>query len=253
MSGSKGKRTSFRPTEQLAFDLTMEPRFGAEDFLVSASNENAYGLIEAWPNWPDQIVTLIGEPGSGKSHLAAIWATHAHAWTLDAAMVSMERVPYLVSNRALVIEDMDRGARDDAALFHLLNLAREQNAFVLITASSPAGDWNIATPDLLSRLRLAPSVAIGPPDDALLKAVLVKLFVDRQLVVDTQVVESLALRIDRSLAMAGEIVEALDRAALQRGRRITRNLAIQTLEELNKTHYGGVDHRACSNGGEPGS
>ena len=233
MNGRRGPRAPSRTVEQLALDLALEPRFGAEDFLVSASNEQAYGLIEAWPAWPDQIVTLIGQAGSGKSHLAAIWASNAHAWTLDAAEVRMERVPYLVSNRALVLEDMDRGGRDDAALFHLLNLAREQKAFVLITGSSPPAAWNIATPDLLSRLRLAPSVAIAPPDDALLKAVLVKLFVDRQLVVDTQVVDSVALRIDRSLAMAGEIVAALDRRALQRGRRITRHLAMQIIEEFD--------------------
>jgi chromosomal replication initiation ATPase DnaA len=250
MNGRKGPRAPAKPIEQLAFDLALEPRFGAEDFLVSASNEQAYGLIEAWPNWPDQIVTLIGQPGSGKSHLAAIWAANAHAWTLDAAQVSMERVPYLVSNRALVIEDMDCGARDDAALFHLLNLAREQKAFVLITASSPVGAWNIATPDLHSRLRLAPSVAIDPPDDALLKAVLVKLFVDRQLVVDTQVVDSLALRIDRSLAMAGDVVAALDRAALQRGRRITRHLAMQILAEFATVSDIGEEQGADSTGGE---
>jgi chromosomal replication initiation ATPase DnaA len=253
MSARKVPRAISRPTEQLAFDLALEPRFGAEDFLVSTSNEQAYGLIEAWPNWPDQIVTLIGQPGSGKSHLAAIWAMQAHAWTLDAAQVSMERVPYLVSNRALVIEDIDRGLRDDGALFHLLNLAREQKAFILITASSPAGAWNIATADLLSRLRLAPSVAIDPPDDALLKAVLVKLFVDRQLVVDTQVVDSLALRLDRSLAMAGEVVAALDRAALQRGRRITRQLAMQILQEMEKVREETEQPNAGSTGETPKS
>jgi chromosomal replication initiation ATPase DnaA len=249
-SGSRaGSRSPAKPTEQLAFDLALEPRFGAEDFLVSASNEQAYGLIEAWPNWPDQIVALIGQQGSGKSHLAAIWATNAHAWTLDAAQVSMERVPYLLSNRALVIEDIDRGTRDDAALFHLLNLAREQKAFVLITASSPPSSWSIATADLLSRLRLAPSVVIDPPDDALLKAVLVKLFVDRQLVVDTQVVDSLALRIDRSLAMAGDVVAALDRAALQRGRRITRHLAMQVVEEIDTMRDEAEQQDADSTGG----
>lgn len=249
MRARKDSAAASRPAEQLAFDLALEPRFGAEDFLVSASNEQAYGLIEAWPNWPDQIVTLIGQAGSGKSHLAAIWAKNAHAWTLDAAAVSMERVPYLVSNRALVVEDIDRGPRDDAALFHLLNLAREQNAYILITASSPASAWNVATADLLSRLRLAPSVIIDPPDDALLKAVLVKLFVDRQLVVDTQVVDSLALRIDRSLAMAGEAVAALDRAALQRGRRITRQLAMHILEEIAKVRDESEHADAHSTGG----
>lgn len=213
--------------KQLAFDLPLDPRFGREDFLVSPSNERAYGLIERWPEWPDTILRLNGPRGSGKSHLAAIWATRAHAWTIDATEVAGERVPHLVSNGALVIEDADRRARDEAALFHLLNLARERGCFLLLTSAVPVDRWSLQTADLLSRLRLAPSATLEPPDDALLKSVLVKLFVDRQLVVDTSVVDYLALRIERSLARAGEVVAALDREALSRGRRITRVMAAE--------------------------
>ncbi len=215
--------------KQLAFDLPLDPRYGREDFLVSPSNERAYALIEQWPDWPDPIVNLVGPKGSGKSHLASIWASTAHAWTIDAFEVLGERVPHLVSNGALVIEDADSRERDEPALFHLLNLCRERGGFVLLTSSAPVEAWGIKTPDLLSRLRMAPSVTLEPPDDALLKAVLVKLFVDRQLVVDTTVVDFVALRIDRSLSQAAEIVMALDREALSRGRRITRPMAAQIL------------------------
>ena len=214
---------------QLAFDLSLDPRFGREDFLVSPSNERAYALIERWPDWPDPVLVLVGPKGSGKSHLAAIWAASAHAWTVDAFEVSGSRVPHLVSNGALVIEDADGPDRDEAALFHLLNLARERGACVLVTAAAPPDRWSLRTPDLLSRLRLAPSVSLDPPDDALLRAVLVKLFVDRQLVVDTTVVDYVALRIERSLARAAEVVAALDREALSRGRRITRPMAAEVL------------------------
>src|SRR5215204_32291 len=216
---------------QLAFDLPLDPRYGREDFLVSPSNERAYGLIERWPDWPDRVLHLTGPKGSGKSHLASIWATSAHAWTIDAFEVSGERVPHLVSNGALVIEDADRGARDEAALFHLLNLARERSCFLLLTSAVPVDRWDLKTADLFSRLRLAPSATLEPPDDALLKSVLVKLFLDRQLVVDTSVVDYLALRIERSLARAGEVVAALDREALSRGRRITRVMAAELVEQ----------------------
>ncbi len=221
------------PPKQLAFDLPLDPRYGREDFLVSPSNERAYALVERWPDWPDTVLRLEGPPGSGKSHLASIWATDARGWTVDARAVTAERVPHLVSAGALVVEDADRGIADEAALFHLLNLARERRAFVLVTASSPPDAWGLRTPDLLSRLRLAPSVALDAPDDALLKAVLVKLFVDRQLVVDTTVVDSLALRIERSLARAAEIVGALDKEALSRGRRITRAMAGELVARLS--------------------
>jgi len=215
--------------KQLAFDLPLDPRFGAEDFLVSPSNEQAYGLIESWPDWPDTILLLVGPRGSGKSHLASIWATNARAWTIDASGITQDKVPHLVSNGALAIEDMDRGERDEAALFHLLNLARERKASLLITCETPPDRWSLRTPDLLSRLRLAPSVSLEAPDDALLKAVLVKLFVDRQLVVDTSVVDYIALRIERSLAKASELVALLDREALSRGRRVSRAIAAEIL------------------------
>ncbi len=203
--------------------------------MVSPSNERAYALIERWPDWPDTILHLTGPKGSGKSHLGSIWASAARAWTIDAFEVSGERVPHLVSNGALVIEDVDRGDRDEAALFHLLNLSRERGGHLVLTSAAPIEAWGIRTPDLLSRLRMAPSVALDPPDDALLKAVLVKLFIDRQLIVDTSVVEFLALRIERSLAKAAETVIALDREALSRGRRITRPMAAEILGQFTES------------------
>jgi chromosomal replication initiation ATPase DnaA len=226
--------------KQLTLELPLEPRFGREDFLVSPSNERAYALIERWPDWPDTILLLEGPKGSGKSHLAAIWAAQSHGWTVDAFEVGTDRVPHLVSNGALVIEDLHSAGGDEPALFHLLNLARERRAYVLITTAVAVGELPIRTPDLKSRLRLAPSVSLDPPDDALLRAVLVKLFVDRQLVVDTTVVDFLALRIERSLAAAAEAVAAIDREALSRGRRITRPMAA----ELVGRAAGSVDAEA---------
>jgi chromosomal replication initiation ATPase DnaA len=233
---------------QLTLDLSLDPRYGREDFLVSPSNEQAYALIERWPDWPDTVLLLNGPEGSGKSHLAAIWAMTARAWTVDAFEVTQERVPHFISNGALLIEDADRAERDEAALFHLLNLARERQAFIMITASSPPDRWGLRTPDLLSRLRLAPSVSLDPPDDALLKAVLVKLFVDRQLIVDTSVVDYVALRIERSLARAAEVVANLDREALSRGRRVSRLIAATVLgssEESDEANQG-FDDRLSS-------
>lgn len=219
-------------TAQLALDLPVEPRLTAEDFLVGPSNEDAYGLVENWPDWPDRVLVLIGPEGSGKTHLASIWADRAHAWQVPASDVVDGRVPDLVSNGALVIEDCDRLPVDEAAMFHLLNLLRARNGSAILTARTAPDSWGIQTLDLLSRLRLAPSVRIDPPDDALLKAVLVKHFLDRQLVVDTAVIDSIALRIPRSFAQASAVVAAIDRAALERGKRVTRAFAAQFADEL---------------------
>ncbi|BCM82648.1 hypothetical protein [Methylobacterium indicum] len=221
---------------QLALDLPVDARFGSEDFLVSPSNEGAYARIEAWPDWPDRVLVLTGPPGSGKSHLAAIFAERSGARVLPVAAVTAAAVPEIAGADALVIEDADRAEdRDEAALFHLLNLVRERGLSVVVTGSGPVEAWGLATPDLRSRLRLAPGVALDPPDEALLKVVLVKLFLDRQLVVDTSVVDALALRLDRSLARARDVVAVLDREGLSRRRRITRPLALATLAALEGT------------------
>ena len=221
------------PPRQLAFDLPLDPRYGREDFLVGPANEAAYAHIESWPDGPDGVLVLTGPSGSGKSHLAAIWAERAHAWTASAAGIEADAVQHLVSNGALVVEDIDRAeGRDEAAMFHLLNRARERACPVLMTSASAIDGLGLATPDLRSRLRLAPGIAIEAPDDALLRAVLVKLFVDRQLVVDLGVIEAVALRIDRSLGRARDVVAELDRDALGRGRRISRPLALAVLRRM---------------------
>ncbi|WP_293858460.1 DnaA/Hda family protein [uncultured Alsobacter sp.] len=217
------------PPRQLALDLPFETRLDAEDFLVSPANEEAYGVVEAWPDWPDPVLLMVGPEGAGKSHLAAIWAARSHAWTVARAALRDADVPRLASTGALVLEDCDQAHGHEDALFHLLNLVRERRTFLLMTARHAPEAWGLATADILSRLRLAPRVQLGAPDDGLLKAVLVKLFLDRQLVIDTTVVDYIAQRIERSIPAARAVVDGLDRLALERGRRITRALAGEIL------------------------
>ncbi len=231
---------------QLALDLPVEPRLGIEDFLVGVSNDEAYALIERWPDWPDQVLRLEGPEGSGKTHLASIWAARAAALTLRATDLTAERLPALSGRRAIVLEDADRGPCDEPAFFHLLNMMRASGGSLLVTARSAPEHWGLATPDLLSRLRLAPQARIGAPDDALLRAVIVKLFIDRQLVVDTAIVDYLILRIERSFAAAAAAVTALDRQSLGAGRRITRQLAATILaREDDEGADDGASNRAA--------
>jgi chromosomal replication initiation ATPase DnaA len=217
---------------QLAFDLPIKASVSAEDFLVSASNERAYAAIEAWPDWPGRVLLLLGPAGAGKSHLAAMWAERAGARQIAAAKLGACDLPELLAAGGLVVEDAEAIGEAEAAFFHLLNLAAEQQAYLVLTARGWPMSWHIKTPDLLSRLRQAPAIELGEPDDALVRAVLVKLFVDRQLIVDTAVIDFVALRIDRSLAAARSLVEALDQAALARRRRITRPMAGEMLRRL---------------------
>jgi chromosomal replication initiation ATPase DnaA len=216
---------------QLALDLPHAESFRRDDFLPDASNEAALALVDAWPTWPGRIAAIVGPSGSGKSHLAAIWAERSGARILDAASLDAAEVPRALVTGAVVLEDLAPSLVDQPALFHLLNLSREEEAHVLITAKRRLDLDGYTIPDVGSRLRAVPVVTLDAPSDALLAAVLVKQFADRQLVLDGDTVSYLLPRMERSLAAARTVVAELDRAALSRGRRITRALAAEVVRE----------------------
>jgi chromosomal replication initiation ATPase DnaA len=221
------------PPRQLALALDHAESLAREDFLSGPPNAAALALIDTWPQWPHRAVILAGPEGSGKSHLAAIWAQAAGARRIAARALDEGRVPGALATGALVVEDVAPGGFEERALFHLLNLAREDEAFVLLTARSVP--VTVAIRDLGSRLKALPVVAMAPPDDALLRAVLVKLFADRQLAVDESLIGYLAMRIERSFAAARAVVARLDDEALRHQRPLTRALAAEVLKG------GGID------------
>ena len=212
---------------QLALALAHPESLTRDDFLSGPSNAGALRLIEAWPDWPDRMIVLIGPEGSGKSHLAAIWAHTAGARLVAAHALEEGRVPAALATGAVVIEDVAPGLFDERALFHLLNLARESGCFALFTARSAPSGWPLRIADLASRLRALPKATVDAPDDGLLRAVLVKLFSDRQVVVDEALIAYLMTRMERSFGAARALVSALDAEALRRKRPLTRALAAE--------------------------
>lgn len=212
---------------QLVLDLDHSVSFAREDFLSGPSNVAALTLIERWPDWPDRIVALTGPEGAGKSHLAAIWADEAGARVLSAKFLSIADVPGTLATGALVVEDLEAEDLDEQALFHLINLAREEDAYVLLTSRSAVASLPVTIRDLASRLRALPAVTVKSPDDALLRSLLVKLAADRQLVLDELVVNYLVNRIDRSFAAARTAIQTLDDEAMRRHRPVTRALAVE--------------------------
>jgi chromosomal replication initiation ATPase DnaA len=214
---------------QLALSLDHAESFSREDFLRGPSNAAALALIEGFPDWPSAAAVLVGPEGSGKSHLAAIWAEIAGARFLGARSLAVANLPAALATGALVVEDLEPGGFDERALFHLVNLAREEGAYLLLTARTAPGGWTFAIRDLGSRLKALPAVTLAPPDDALLRALLVKLFADRQLLVDESLVGYVASHIERSFAAARAAVERLDGEAMRQQRPLTRALAAELL------------------------
>lgn len=217
---------------QLVFDMPHRDALGEEDFLVSQSNAAAVALVDSWPEWPVRAGVISGPAGSGKSHLVHVWQSKSGARIVKACDISASEVPNLAASGVLAIEDLDKGCVDEQALFHLLNLVREQKIFVLLTSATRPGDLPIRLPDFSSRLKALPLAEIAPPDDALLSAVLVKQFADRQLAVEPAVIAYCLVRMERSMDFARRLVSEIDNLALTMQRAVTRALAAKALDNL---------------------
>ncbi len=215
---------------QLAFDLPVRPALGRGDFFVAPPNALALALVEAPERWPQGKLLILGPAGAGKSHLAAVWAGAAGAVTIMAKDLGEDRVPNLLSRAspAVLVEDADRLAGDpgrETALFHLHNLILADGGQLLMTARTEPRLWGLTLPDLQSRVEATAIARFDPPDDALLAAVLLKQFTDRQIALPPTLIPYLLGRMDRSFAAARDLVAGLDRLALSMGRPVTRALA----------------------------
>ena len=217
---------SDRPrSAQLALPLDRKPAYGRKDFLTADCNREALAWIEAWPDWPGPLAVLAGPEGSGKTHLVHIWCRRSGAEIVDLRNLDLDSI----AGAPLAVEDID-AAPDDARLLHALNRVTEAGGQVLATARSAPGFWRGRLPDLVSRLRAAPTIEIGRPDDDLLTSVLLKLFRDRQIEPPRETIAYLLRHMERSLEAARETVERADRLALAERRPVTIPLLRRVLE-----------------------
>jgi len=220
---------------QLTLDLVLPPpTYAREDFVVADGNREALAWIDRWPNWPAPVLALSGPAGCGKTHLGRIWAARSGAVVIDGIALEGRSVADLTelaaASPAIVIEDAHRAP--ERGLFHLYNLMRERRGHLLLISSEPPARWSIVLPDLASRLRAAPAVAVMAPDDELLGSIILKQLADRQLHAGAGVVHYLVSHMERSAEAARRVVAALDHRALAERREIDRRLAADILAEL---------------------
>jgi chromosomal replication initiation ATPase DnaA len=218
---------------QLTFAFDHRPALSGEDFLVAPNNSEAVAWLDRWPDWPSPVLAVHGPPACGKTHLAQVFMARSGA-VLVAPEAIAESDPGLLLGdaRACVIDDAEALVTEgrEEALLHFYNTVSEASRHLLLTSLRAPARWGAGLADLRSRLVAATTVAIGPPDDALIAAVLVKLFADRQLRVDEDVVSYMMARMERSLEEARRLVGLVDGTALAEGRKITVPLVRQVLE-----------------------
>ncbi len=223
------------PPAQLSLGFEPRPALGGDDFLVAPCNAEAVAWLDRWPDWPSPVLVIHGPAGCGKTHLCQVFLAATGGRALAATEIGAEPADRLLGDApAIALDEADlvvaAGREED--LLHLYNLAAERGCRLLMTADTAPARWGMKLADLRSRLTAAAAVEIGPPDDPLIAALLVKLFADRQLRVDEAVVTFLLTRIERSFEAVRRVVEAIDAAALAERRKITVPLARAVLQNL---------------------
>ncbi|MAE52399.1 MAG: DNA replication protein [Micavibrio sp.] len=230
------KRKSNNKPEQIPFDLGHRSAHGLEDFLIGPENRDAVGWIDRWPDWPAPVLVINGPAASGKTHMAAVWRDKASASIVKPELLverSADDIASMGDN--LVIDGIDLwlGERDaEETLFHLYNMFKEGRRSFLVTSRIAPSHAEFAIPDLASRLRAAPVATIHPPDDTLLASILIKMFSDRQLNVNNDIVRYILPRMERSFAAARDIVAKADKKALAEKQKISIPLLRKVLFEM---------------------
>lgn len=218
---------------QLPLDLGHQPALSRDDLILSDANAAAVRLVDSWPAWPAPVTVLAGPTGSGKSHIAEVWRQAANAHVADPIAIAARDIDAAL-RQPILLDDVAGGELDENGLFHVINAVRQSGGHMLLVSRLFPAAWGVRLPDLASRLKAAATVEIGEPDDMLLSAVITKLFADRQIEVEPHVVQFLTRRIERSLSAAIAVVDELDRAALEGKKRITRGLAADVVEKIER-------------------
>lgn len=224
--------------EQLRFDLSARPALGREDFFVSPSNAMAMAMIDDWQNWPGRKLVLKGPTGSGKTHLAHVWAEMSGARIItahdlpEASVGELAQAPLCVEDAHLAAGNADA----EAHLFHLHNLVIAEGHALLLTATDEPSRWALDLPDLASRMQGTQVVALSAPDDDLLGALLNKLFADRQLNPNPDVIPYLVRHAPRSFDAAQQIVTFMDDMSMAARKPLSRDMArraVATLQDMD--------------------
>jgi chromosomal replication initiation ATPase DnaA len=226
-------------TTQLSFDLPVRPALGREDFFVSPANAFAVAMIENWRHWAGRKLALIGPAGSGKTHLAHVWAAAVQARIVRAADLTEADIPDLARS-PVVVEDIPAIAgipKAEQALFHMHNLVLAEGHSLLVTADKPVLAWGLRLPDLLSRMQGTQAATLDQPDDQLLAAIIAKMFADRQVAPTAGTIPYMVLHMERSFDAARDLVTRIDRAALDGKRPVNRGLAADIMAQTPMLPY----------------
>ena len=218
---------------QLSFNLKKEKIYEKDDFLVSKSNKEAYKLINKWPDWESRKIIIFGDSGTGKTHLSKIWQKKTSAIILNLNKFKkikfdnffLKKKKFIIENISNFFDKIKKKDKENLEknLLHFYNLIDEKRGYVVLTASIAPKFWGINLPDLKSRILSSTTVNIKKPDDELLSSVLVKLFIDKQILIDKKIIKFIVYRSERSFTSLQSLVNKIDELSLIKKKKINLN------------------------------
>ncbi len=231
---------------QLPFAFYHRPDFGRDDFMTAACNFEAFRLIDSWPIWTYFAACIYGPEGCGKSHLANIFSDKISLLEhypykipqIKASDLTLDMPRQLLdTHQCLIVEDLNSHINQEA-MFNLYNMYRDEGGCILFTSTEAPARINFSLPDLRSRMNIVPSVEIKEPDDGLLSALLVKLFMDRQITITPELINYILANMQRSFAYARKLVAEIDNVSLARKRAISIPIIKEAISNLENDTQG---------------
>ncbi len=220
-------------SQQLVLPFTPRTCHGGADFLVADCNREAVAWLDLWPDWHEPGLIVHGPAASGKSHLVQLFLDHTGGTRVTADSVVTDIAELTFDFPAVAVDDADELIRSgiEQPLLHLFNGVKEAGGRLLLTGTASPGRWPFRLADLASRLRALPAACIHSPDEALLTALIVKLFHDRQVIIEDAVPSYMLARIPRTFNAVRSAVERIDAVSFAERRRVGVALVREALAE----------------------
>ena len=206
-------------SQQLIFNFPFKKTYLSQDFYVSKNNFNAFKLIESWPQWPSRFINIFGPIGCGKTHLANILSSKINSLIISSKKIDENIINQFKTKECLIIDDFDNDI-DENLLYSIINLANQDNKYLIISSPISLKRFKIELKDLNSRFTSFIEVGIDLPTDDLVKVILTKNFSDKQITISKKNIDYILNNIDRSYEKINLFSSLIDNLSLEKGKPI---------------------------------